>query len=239
MSRLFVMLLILLSDLAWAQLPAVVWAGGTGDVGMDNGQVIALDAAGNIVMTGYFTSPVITFGSTTLTNADSLGTADFFVAKYSSSGSVLWAQRIGGSSNEYGYGVATDAAGNIVVSGSFTSATITLGNITLFNANPAGTSSDIFFAKYDAAGNVLWAKSSGGINWDNGSQVATDKFGNVFVTGYYASSQITFGATTLNNSGIYDVFLAKYDAGGNFLWARSSVGSGSDIGNNVAVDPNG
>jgi hypothetical protein len=227
------------SGFANAQLPNYLWAKSAGGTGMDNCNSVATDASGNILVTGYFTSPSITFGTTTLTNANNTGVADIFLVKYDAGGNILWAKSAGGSPNDYGNSVATDVSGNILVTGYFSSPSITFGTITLINANPPN--SDIFLVKYDAGGNVLWAKSAGGSNWDHGISVSTDASGNVLVTGYFASSLISFGTTTLTtaSTGIFDIFLVKYDAGGNVLWAKSGGGSASDEGNSVATDANG
>jgi hypothetical protein len=227
------------ADFANAQLPNYLWAKNAGGNGMDNGNSVATDASGNILVTGYFTSSSITFGTTTLTNASSTGTADIFLVKYDAGGNVLWAKSAGGSPNDYGHSVATYAGGNILVTGSFSSSTITFGTTTLTNAYPPN--SDIFLVKYDAGGNVLWAISAGGTNWDHGISVSTDASGNILVAGYFASSLLTFGTTTLTPAsvGIFDIFLVKYDAGGNVLWAKSEGGSASDICNSICTDASG
>jgi hypothetical protein len=90
--------------------------------------------------------------------------------------------------------------------GNFESATISFGTNTLTNAGY----DDIFFAKYDANGNVLWAKSAGSTNPDVGENICTDSYGNSYVTGYYTSTSISFGTTTLPNSYNMHMFIAKY-----------------------------
>jgi hypothetical protein len=217
---------------SFAQSPNYLWAKSAGGTNWDFGQSVATDANGNTFVCGYFKSPTITFGSYTLTNA-SAGGEDIFFVKYDASGNVLWAKSAGGTDNDEVYSVATDANGNCFVTGSFDSPSITFGSYTLTNAGGR----DIFLVKYDASGNVLWAKSAGGTaeDWDN--SVATDANGNCFVTGSFWSSSITFGSYTLMNTGVYDMFLVKYDASGNVLWAKSAGGAGWD--NSVATDANG
>src|SRR5690606_8330373 len=113
-----------------------------------------------------------------------------------------------------GYGISTDANGNVLVTGFFGSPSITFGSTTLTNASSTGKD-ELFIVKYDPNGNVLWAKSAGGINGDWGNSISTDANGNVLLTGYFSSSSITFGSTTLTNAGSYDIFIAKYDSSGN------------------------
>src|ERR1035437_9994737 len=83
-----------------------------------------------------------------------------------------WAKSAGGTSNDLGQSVSTDASGNAFVTGYFQSPTIPFGSTTtLTNAG----SSNIFLAKYDASGNVLWAKSAGGTSFDEGLGISTDR----------------------------------------------------------------
>lgn len=204
---------------------------------MDNGNSVTTDVNGNILLTGYYTSPSLSFGTTILTNADTLGQADIFLVKYDPDGNVLWANSAGGGPNDYANGVATDALGNVYISGYFTSPFITFGTTTL--ANTSLGKSDIFLVKYDPSGNVLWAKSGGGTDWDYGTGVTTDASGNVIITGYFASSLVTFGTASLVVSGVYDFYLVKYDAAGNVLWANRGGGSASDYANFISADNNG
>src|SRR5262249_49879150 len=82
--------------------------------GNEDGQAVALDPSGNVVVTGDVVKPC-DFGGGLLS---ALGSSDAFVAKYSaSSGAHMWSRRLGGLGNDYGYGVATDSASNVYVSG--------------------------------------------------------------------------------------------------------------------------
>ena len=226
----------------------VLWAKqqDAGGSNADNAWGVAADASGNLFVTGHFFSPTMTFGTTTLTNADSSNTNnDMFIVKYDSTGNVLWAkqQDAGGSNSEAGRSVSVDASGNLIVTGSFNSPTITFGATTLTNAG----SSDIFIVKYDSNGNVLWAKQQdgGGTGADAALSIAADANENVLVTGSFVSPTITFGTTTLTNassSNIYsDIFIVKYDPNGNVLWAKKQTSGGSlnDVANSVATDAGG
>src|SRR6185437_4146300 len=174
----------------------VLWAKSAGGGGNDNGYSVSTDAAGNAFMIGYLFSPAITFGTYTLTNA---GAVNMFLVKYDANGNVLWAKKAGGTSNDFGNSVATDAIGNSFVTGSFQSPSITFDTYTLTNTSGV----HVFIAKYDANGNTLWAKNSGGTN-GAGNSIGTDAIGNVFVTGRFSSPTITFGTYTLNNAGTYN-----------------------------------
>ncbi len=213
----------------------VLWAkSAVGTIG-DVGYGICTDTSGNVFVTGYFQSSPITFGSITL---NSIGFSyDVFIVKYDASGTVLWAKSAGGTNSDYGYKISTDASGNAFVTGIFASSPITFGSITLSSAG----SNDMFIAKYDPSGTVLWAKSAGGGNIDGGSDISTDASGNVFVTGGFQSSPITFGLTTLTNTnvGSDDMFIVKYDPAGNVLWAKNAVGAIHEYGYGISTDTSG
>jgi len=135
---------------------------------------------------------------------------------------LVWAKRAGKSSTgeiDAGLGVAVDGAGNSYFTGHFfESATFGLGegNQTILS----GTFHEIFVAKYNANGRLLWAKRAGGPHQgaiDEGRSIAVDGAGNVYVTGQFVNSA-TFGPgeaneTTLSGTST-EIFLAKYDANG-------------------------
>ena len=224
-----------------AQTPNWQWAKSAGGTGSAFGLIVSTDAIGNVFMTGYFKSPTITFGTTTLTNA---GSNDIFIVKYDATGNVLWAKSVGGAYDERGQSVSTDASGNVFMTGYFISPTISFGTTTLTNTYASNLYSDFFIVKYDTSGNVLWAKSAEGAYDDSGQSVSTDASGNVFITGIYYSPTITFGTTTLTKanptSNYSDIFIVKYDASGNMLWATSAEdGVFNDDGRSVSTDASG
>jgi hypothetical protein len=226
--------------IANAQAPTWRWAMGSGGITTDYGNSVSTDAGGNVFVTGYFKSPSITFGTTTLRNTDSTGNSkEFYIVKYDGSGNVLWAKCAKGASNDGGNSISTDASGNVFVTGYFQSSSITFGTTVLLNS--ASYTTDIFIVKYDGSGNVLWAKSAGGSFDDYGNSVSTDASGNVFVTGYFQSSSITFGTTVLTNAGsnTTDIFIVKYDGSGNVLFAKREGGTSDDCGSAVSTDVNG
>jgi Tfp pilus assembly protein PilZ len=209
----------------------VLWAKRAGGTSSDAGMGVAIDSSGNILVTGIFSSPTITFGTTVLTNSSS-GTYDIFIVKYDALGNVLWASSAGGTTNDRGNNISTDVGGNILVTGQFESPSITFGTIILTNAG----SYDMFTAKYDAAGNILWANSAGGSASDVAYDIGTDSGGNVFATGGFGSTSLTFGTTVLTNSGANDMFVVKYDTAGHLLWANSAGAIGDEEGIGIATD---
>ena len=124
MKKLYtIILFVFVGVITNAQSPNWAWAKSAGGTDYDYGTGISTDASGNVLITGYFDSPTITFGTTTLTNAGT-GIADIFVVKYDASGNVLWAKSAGGTDGDHGYGISTDANGNVLVTGYFNSLSI-------------------------------------------------------------------------------------------------------------------
>jgi hypothetical protein len=148
----------------------------------------------------------------------------------------LWAKGAGGIETEWGQNTTVDNSGNVYVIGSFFSSSITFGTNVLVNANTTGISSDIFLVKYDPSGNVLWANQFGSIGNDRGTDIALDFQGNIFITGYFDSPNLTFGTVTLNNVDTSDIFIVKFSSTNNVLWAKSKGGMGADLSYSVATD---
>ncbi len=219
----------------FAQIPGWKWARSATGTSYDQSSTVAADAAGNVIVSGYFASDSIIIGSVILYN-NTPGFDDMFIAKYDSSGNFLWAQSAGGSMDDKGFSVTTDAAGNVYLTGYFYSPTITIGTYTFTNAGNVG---DIFIVKYDPSGNILWATKEGGPGVEIPYSINVDAAGNMVVVGRFSSLSITFGTYTLTQAGSMDVFVVKYDAGGNVLWAKGAGGGSNDEAYSVDVDASG
>jgi hypothetical protein len=194
-------------------------------------------------MTGSFFGNSITFGSTTLTHTGGLG-YHMFLLKYDALGNILWAKGENGNFDDYGYSLTIDDLGNVYVAGAFLSSTIIFGTFTLTNTATA-PSYESYLLKYNAAGNVIWAKSfngSSGSNWPGSSgrpfAVIADAYSNIYVAGVFNCSTITLGTTILTNPapGYFDIFLVKYNTNGNVIAAKSAGGSSDDFVYSAAAD---
>jgi hypothetical protein len=199
----------------------VIWAQRGGGNNSDVISGATIDNQGNIYITGYSNSDTLILGNDTLLNA---GITDFFIVKYDSSGVIKWARNCGSNKYDLSYYITADILGNVYITGLFSSDTLIIGSDTLIK----DALDDVFIAKYDSSGNVIWAKSAGGNKDDIGSCISTDSYANVFVSGYFISDSISFGNTTLyNTEGTgWDIFIAKYDSNGNLIWAKDEGGSG-------------
>lgn len=215
----------------------VLWAKTFGGVDGDQGNSVAVDALGNIILTGWFASASISFDSTVLNNAGTTS-SDLFIAKFDSSGNLIWAKSAGGTINDRGYGVSTDTNSNIFVTGWYSSPTINFETGVLTNAGSA--TNDIFLVKYDSNGTALWSKTIGGTNNDAGNACTTDASGNTYVTGNFVSASINFGTGALNNAGTgtNDLYITKYDPLGVSLWSACVGGINDEMGNGIALSGN-
>ena len=144
-----------------------------------------------------------------------------------------WAIKDAAGGASTGYDMATDASGNSYVTGYF-GGTFTIGATTL----TAAGGDDIFTAKLDPAGALLWLVSGGGTGNDEGQSLVVDGSGNVFVLGYM-NGTCNFGSTSLTSNGAEDIFLVKYDATGAVVWAHNYGSAAMDFGNDLAIDPTG
>lgn len=199
-----------------------LWAKSAGGLNcFDEAISVATDVAGNIAVAGYFESPSITIGATTLAN---VGGRDLFVARYSPLGAALWAKSAGGSNTDNATSVTTDTSGNVIAAGFYWSSTIAFSTFTLTNSG--GT--DLFITKYDVSGNVIWALSEYGVGSEQVSAITTDPVGNIIAAGSFITSNLTFGQTTLSSIGSFDIFIVKFDGSGSALWAKSAGGTNED-----------
>jgi hypothetical protein len=204
---------------------------------------VVLDDEGNIYITGYFASAVLTL-SNDINIVNSGGGYSFFVAKYNSSGTVQWARgaEVGGGLYAGSKSISLDSNNNIIIAGAFNTATMSFSSDVNLTRRGA-TGSDFFIAKYTNDGVVQWAKNPavGTLAGDDFARdVKVDLSGNIFVAGSY-SSNISFSSDlNLPLRGAIDFFLAKYDSNGTPIWAKgNNTGSSYDYANSVAVDQSG
>lgn len=212
----------------------LIWAKNGGGSDPDRAISICNDTNNNIYVTGYFASDSIILGDSTFSNSG--GGGDFFIVKYDSSGTFQWAKSAGVfNEGETGTGISIDYIGNIVVVGEFSSVIV----FDTISANNVGNSRDIFLVKYNSLGEVLWAKSAGGNGGGNlALGVSTDSNADIYITGYYYSSAITFDSITLTNSGPSNGFIAKYNESGSILWAKNINGTNVEKAYSVSIDTN-
>ncbi|WP_314510711.1 SBBP repeat-containing protein [Xanthocytophaga agilis] len=134
--------------------------------------------------------------------------------------------------------LAVDDYGNTYVTGYYTESAI----FDTIRLNSKGDR-DAFIAKYNSEGRVVWAKTIGNKNQDEGQQVVVDDAGNVYVTGYFTKSILVEDTVLHSYMSIYDiymgennVFVIKYNSKGKLVWARTAVEGKKIQGKGIAVD---
>ena len=191
-----------------------VWTRQFGTTGNDIAQALAIDANGNVCVTGY------TRGDLAGANA---GNVDAFLRAYDPNGNEVWTRQFGTTGNDIAQALAIDANGNVYVTG------FTNGGLESTNAG----SNDAFLRAYDPSGTELWTRQFGTTASDVGLGVATDANGHLYVTGQ------TSGNLEATNSGGIDAFLRAYDPNGTELWTRQFGTTTFDRASSVATDTSG
>jgi len=202
-----------------------LWNTFLGCSSVDWAVAVAVDGSDNVFVAGTsfgtWGTPINAFGG---------GFADGFLAKYDTNGNRLWNTFVGGTSGDYAYAVAVDAAGSPYLTG--------LSGATWGTPiNPYTAQNDAYLAKFDDSGARQWSTFVGGAGQQQGQDLAVSPGGNIVVTGKTSSS---FSAVNAREySGGDDTFVAAYSSSGAVLWNTYLGGAGSDQGYGLAVDSAG
>ncbi|MBS3767985.1 MAG: hypothetical protein KGY75_07685 [Candidatus Cloacimonetes bacterium] len=227
---LFLCIISIISNTLFAKEQNWQWVTGAGGKGWDRGNAIKVDEEGSSYITGYFQGEV-NFGNQILTK---MGYKELFVCKLDKNGNFIWANQMTSSEESWGEDIAIDNAKNSYVVGCFEGKT-NFGSHTLI----ASGKLNLFVAKLDRNGKWLWAgKAITTLGQIDPKALTLDSAGNIYVTGlFYGKSN--FGSHSLtSNSG--DMFLAKMNPAGNWLWAIKGIGeNGYGLAEAVEVDNSG
>ncbi len=209
----------------------------------DEGRGIAVNANGNIFLSGYFMDQVDFDPGPTVQMLNSQVNSDGFILQLDSTGSFISVKQIQGVGEVLPSGIGLDAIGNAYICGRFIGAcNFDPGNTNFtLNGSSAGDPA-IFLAKYASNGNLSYAREINGSGLDILNDFYVDASQNIYLTGYYQNT-VDFdpsGATqTLTAVGTQDAFFAKYDASGNFVLAKSISGLNSEEGYSITADQSG
>jgi len=222
---------------------SLIWAKRAGGAGEDAGHGVVALSDDSIIVTGAFSMDG-TFGEgesneTILTAAGGLN--DVFVAKYDNNGSLVWAKRAGGTSNDIGMALTRLSGDGVAVTGFFYDAAIFGEGEPLETPLTAVAGNDIFVAWYASDGSLVSARSDGGTGQDSGNSIGTMSNGTVLVSGDFAATA-TFGLgepneTSFDSNGATDFFFAHYDLSGNLDWVKRTGGGWTDSNADLAILP--
>jgi gliding motility-associated-like protein len=234
-ARRTILLIFLVSSQLCAQAQQFVpkWAddlsSATGSCVVTN---LVTDSQNNVYVTGFFSGTVDFDPSAGVKNITAVGSFDVFVGKYKPDGTLTWVESMSGNGDNEAQGIALDKAGNISITGYFSSTILTVNSGPgISNLNNTGSSSG-FVIHLDNNGGFLWAHALGNEEGSDGNKVATDSQGDVILTSAFAGSAtidgITYTPTNHNSYGLVE----KYDPNGNLLWAIplvDGIGRGADV----------
>ena len=219
--------------------PKVIFSTYLGGTGFDTGFDTATDASGNVYVAGLTSSQLFPGNAIPLSGSD-----DFFIAKFSPTGQLLFSTRIGGGSFDEAFGIAVDQNGNVYVTGQTGSSDFPVVNG--FQTSFGGGFSDAFVVKLNPLGTIVYSSYLGGSGSDEfGRAIAVDASGNAYVVGKTNSTDfpVENAAQQVYGGGPSDAFVAKINT--NAVGAASLVystflgGNGFDSGNAIAVDQGG
>lgn len=162
-----------------------LWAKQLGTTTHDNSRSVAVDNFGNAYISGS------TMGDLGGTNT---GNFDAYLAKYDTTGKLLWTEQLGTNADDYSNSIVVDSFGNIYISGE------TRGTL----GGASAGESDAFLAKYNSDGTLLWTEQIGSSTYDRSYAVAADDLGGLYITG------CTYGNLGGLNAGSGDAFLMKF-----------------------------
>jgi parallel beta-helix repeat protein len=207
-----------------------LWVRRIGGIWSDHGYAVGNDKSGNCYVTGRFNYYAY-IGTDTLSSS---GAYTIFLAKFDSAGNYLWVKQAVCDSYSYGNGISVDSSGNSFITGSYAD-TAHFDSITLYPSSNNHIMGNIFIAKYNTNGDILWAKQAGGKGSDEARAITTDPFGNVYITGVFSDTAF-FDTTIIISKNIWNIFVAKYSIDGNFLWVRSMSRTGNIGGSGIACN---
>lgn len=220
------------------------WAHRIGHTSYDDyGHSITCDNNDNVLVTGYFQGTNVDFDPASISQytLSSQSGKDIYVLKLNSSGAFQWAIDIGGTGSflsDEGNVVKTDANNNVFVGGYF-------GGTIDFDPGPStqtimpSGNIDAFVAKYSSTGSYQWAKNFSGPGSEVTFGLAIDNNNDVYCSGYFTGT-VDFDASSVSTAlqtalGMEEVFLTKYSSSGNYIWAKSFGGAGSDQSTSLAM----
>ena len=218
-----------------------IWAKSIGSTGTEEGKVVCTDEKNNIYMGGTFwSSAMVNFG---VNSFSSIGEDDIFITKYTSSGTPVWTKVYGSTISENISDICSDNTGHIYFTGEYRSSNLTIGSLLPANFESAPTT-EIYLAKMDESGNIIWNNTANCIGADYVNGIAVNKNKNVMITGRFAEYYLVIDGDTLigdhsNNPGCINgagFYLIQFDSNGVYKWVQTIKKNNGEVGLSVATD---
>ncbi|MDK2772522.1 MAG: T9SS type A sorting domain-containing protein [Flavobacterium sp.] len=218
----------------------IIWAVKIGDSGYNQGNSVFIDSNSNIYITGYYQDTAdFNPSATEVFNMTSTGVYDVFVLKLDNNGNFIWAKSFGGTSVDMGLDIVA-GSNEVYVSGRY-QGTIDLDPGANTSNVTSNGSLDAFLLKLDENGDFLWGNSFGGTSNERAESIGLDSLGNVIALFFY-NGTVDFdpsaSVSNLTSAGGSDAAIVKFDANGNFIWAKSMGGTSTEEPSKLVVDSN-
>jgi hypothetical protein len=217
------------------------WVKSVTGVSQISARKIAIDQNNNIICNGYYGTSSgndsANFFGVVPTLHSVASSRDWYIVKYDSNGTALWAKTAGGALSDEPSDIVVDNAGYIYICGFSSKNTTYFGSINL-----SCDSTDAIVAKYSPNGDICWAKNFGGKKVDQAYGLVLDGLGNLYVSGNFDSAAVFGSLGTVFSNGGLDAFLLKMDTTGAPIWVQHGGGSSttlSEIGYKVEIDNSG
>lgn len=209
----------------------LLWAQSLTGIGLKGSAGLALDAQGQIWVGGHFEQNLQIAGST-LESGQTDGSTHLFLALLTEQGSLIWARQAGGTSDTRMTALTLSSQGDAVIGGFFNG--ITQIGMETFTANTSDR--DVFLARYNQDGDVLWAKKAGGVFDDDLTSLMSDGQGHFFAGGQLVGVMALSDQLSIQSSnGNGDFFLLKYQEDGTPLAARALGGALTEQVSSIAM----
>lgn len=187
------------------------WAKGGGSSYYDGAADIAVDAAGNCFVVGFFAGSSMNVETLSAPNPGGSG-MDGYIVSFTAAGTLRWLEAIGTEGETNLTAAAVDAMGNVYVGGSFNGASLVFGPTTV--SNIGSSTWDMMIGRFSSVGTKEWITKLGGSGDETVTGLAIDGSGNLVVEGDFNTNTLTIGASTITwtGSSFRDVLVAKYNS---------------------------
>ncbi len=190
-----------------------LWIKQMGGEDLDEGQAIEVDNEGNVYTTGYFQELIDLDPGVGVSPLISNGGRDAFIQKLDSLGNFVWANQLGGDSDDYGRGVHVDSLMNVFLSGEFQE-TVDFDPGPRRRELSSNGGWDVFIQKLSSDGDLIWAETQGGTGWDSGKAIINDSQGNIYLSGWF-SNIVDFdpgvNVRNIQTRGNFDIYVQKFN----------------------------
>lgn len=163
---------------------------------------------------------------------------DIFISKLDSSGNFLWAKDFGGIQSSVNSSIVIDPFDKIYLTGNISGVVDFDPGMLTFNLNGSGNG-NAYISKLDSSGNFVWAKMFAGTLGSGGASIITDSLGSVYTTGGFTGTidldPDSFGIYLQSSNSDWGVFLSKLDSSGNFVWAKTMVGTPGSKSHGISI----